>query len=311
MTTNQEINSTKRGELSKVDPRVINVQENHNARQFFDPVAMAELKASIEENGVIDPIRCWRRKITQEDIDKGYIADQDGYTYFLINGERRLRCAKEVGIARMPVTIVDKRSYSEVTEVVEMLECNTGERLTQFELGIGYNKLLKHGLTVSEIAKRLGKKDSYVSTSISLLDEPKEIQNAMRDNLISPSAVLELRKQEKNPQKRIEIVLAAIANNQEVISDEVEETEADVKPKPTKTKKVTTKDLTKVEGGIETSSMKQFDKVWREIMEAKDVKPDNMFLADMIEFYSLVKVDGLSYSEALNTMAETKNKNVG
>ena len=60
-------------------------------REVFDPDKLKELVLSIKEKGVIQPV----------------IVRPKGDGYELIAGERRLRAAKELGIAQVPAIIKD------------------------------------------------------------------------------------------------------------------------------------------------------------------------------------------------------------
>ncbi|MGI0059538.1 MAG: ParB/RepB/Spo0J family partition protein [Nitrosotalea sp.] len=64
-----------------------------NPRIIFDPTGMEELKESIRQVGILVPL------IVYED---------EGKT-FLLDGERRWRCAKELGIEEIPVNVIEPK----------------------------------------------------------------------------------------------------------------------------------------------------------------------------------------------------------
>src|SRR4051812_13988914 len=68
------------------------IHENpYQPRKAFDADELGKLRDSIREYGVLQPV------VVR--------ADRDGY--MLIAGERRLRAAREAGLAEIPVSVVD------------------------------------------------------------------------------------------------------------------------------------------------------------------------------------------------------------
>src|SRR5262249_20597814 len=66
-------------------------QNPFQPRKAFDGDELASLSASIRTHGVLQPL----------------VVRQVGQRYQLVAGERRLRAAREAGLNRVPVTIVD------------------------------------------------------------------------------------------------------------------------------------------------------------------------------------------------------------
>ena len=73
----------------------------YQPRAEFDPVALDELKRSIQEKGIIQPITVRRM--------------EGGYQ--LISGERRVRAAREAGLKQIPAYIIRVRSNEEMLEL--------------------------------------------------------------------------------------------------------------------------------------------------------------------------------------------------
>ena len=72
-------------------------------RNVFSKTELFELKSSIEKQGILSPII----------VESNYQEDN----YLLIDGERRYRCAKELNLEKVPVTIIEgPLSYKERTE---------------------------------------------------------------------------------------------------------------------------------------------------------------------------------------------------
>jgi len=63
-----------------------------NPRMTFEPITMEALKKSIEKVGILVPLTVYQRK-------------SDG-KYCLVDGERRWRCARELGLEKVPAVII-------------------------------------------------------------------------------------------------------------------------------------------------------------------------------------------------------------
>lgn len=132
-------------------------------RTKFDPDALEELKRSIAEKGVIQPITVRRR-------DGGYQ---------LIAGERRLRAAKSLGLSRIPAYVLDVESDEEMLEL-SIIENIHREDLNPMELARGYQRLIDHcHLTQEEVAKKVGKDRTTITNFLRLLRLPPQIQESL------------------------------------------------------------------------------------------------------------------------------------
>ena len=81
---------------------VKNISPNpHNPRRLFDPEPLAVLKGSILELGVLVPLDVYPRDPELDGIDDQYV---------LLDGERRWRCVKDLGISEVPCIIIDAPS---------------------------------------------------------------------------------------------------------------------------------------------------------------------------------------------------------
>ncbi len=138
-------------------------------RADFDEVALDELKQSIIEKGIIQPITV--RK-------KG-----DGFE--LIAGERRVRASLEAGLKEIPAYIIDVKTDEEMLELA-LIENLQREYLNSIEIAISYQRLITEcNQTYEEIAQKIGKDRTTVVNTIRLLRLPEKIQNALRKNQIS------------------------------------------------------------------------------------------------------------------------------
>lgn len=152
--------------ISHVEPR------KGQPRTVFDEEKIAELAASIEEHGLIQPL-------TVREIGDGF--------YQIIAGERRWRAARQAGLTEVPVRILDAddKTASELA-LVENLQ---REDLNPVEEAQGYQSLMSdYGLTQEEAAKIVGKSRPAVANAVRLLDLPETVLQKLEDGVLSAGA---------------------------------------------------------------------------------------------------------------------------
>jgi ParB family chromosome partitioning protein len=133
-------------------------------RGLISPESLNELVNSIKEHGVIEPL----------------VVAKTPAGYQIIAGERRWRAAKQAGLSTVPV-IVRETTARGMLEMA-IVENVQREDLNPIERAQAFQRLIEEfGLQVSEIAKRVGKSESYVSNTMRLLALP----DAIKDGLIS------------------------------------------------------------------------------------------------------------------------------
>ncbi|MCR5254727.1 MAG: ParB/RepB/Spo0J family partition protein [Acetatifactor sp.] len=148
--------------ITKVEPN------REQPRKYFDEEKLQELAASIKEHGMIQPI---------------LVQDRKDY-YEIIAGERRWRAAKLAGLKEVPVII---RNYSE-QEIYEisLIENLQREDLNPIEEALGYKRLItEFNLKQDQVAERVSKSRAAVANSIRLLKLPEEVQEMVKDDLLS------------------------------------------------------------------------------------------------------------------------------
>jgi ParB family transcriptional regulator, chromosome partitioning protein len=158
----------------------------YQPRKVFDQKAIDELKESIQEHGILQPILA-RKSI------KGYE---------IILGERRFRAASEAGLKNIPVIIKD---YSEEKMMeVALIENLQREDLNPVEEAQAYQKLIDHlKLTQEELASRVGKSRPHIANHIRLLQLPKPVLVLLSNGMITMGhgrALLGLKKKSKMQQ---------------------------------------------------------------------------------------------------------------
>ncbi len=155
----------------------------YQPRKIFQPEAIEELKESILQHGILQPI------IVRKSI-KGYE---------IVVGERRYRAAKEAKLDKVPVVVrdLDEQQMMELA-VLENLQ---REDLTPIEEATAYQTLMDRlNLTQEQLAKRLGKSRPHIANHLRLLVLPKKIQDLISNGDISMGhgrALLGLKKKDK------------------------------------------------------------------------------------------------------------------
>lgn len=138
-------------------------------RKFFAEEELNDLKQSIAEYGVLQPI------IVKK--------DKSG-SYFLIAGERRLRAAKLAGLIKIPAIIRDFDDKD--AAMIAVVENVQRENLSYIEEAYAYRRLIdEFGLTQGELAQKIGKKQSTISNKMRILTLPESIQEKLLDSRLT------------------------------------------------------------------------------------------------------------------------------
>jgi ParB family chromosome partitioning protein len=149
--------------------KTISILENRfQPRQNYDESKLEDLKASIKEKGVLQPILVRKN-------EKGYE---------VVAGERRLRAAKAIGLEEVPV-IVKNVTDREVL-VLALVENIQREELNAIEEARGFKRLIdEFQFTIESVAEAIGKDRSTITNLVRLLRLPQEIQQQVADSKLS------------------------------------------------------------------------------------------------------------------------------
>ncbi|EKZ4601721.1 ParB/RepB/Spo0J family partition protein [Listeria monocytogenes] len=140
----------------------------YQPRKIFDTKAINELRDSIKNHGVLQPI-------ILRNTDKGYE---------IVVGERRFRAAKEAKLKEIPAVVRDL-TEEEMMEL-SVIENLQREDLSPLEEAESYQFLMKKlGLTQAKLAERVGKSRPYIANFVRLLTLPEEVQVMLRDGSLS------------------------------------------------------------------------------------------------------------------------------
>lgn len=134
-------------------------------RHVFDEEALQDLAASIQENGVLQPI------IVRHD-------PKDNTRYQILAGERRWRASQLADRKAIPAIV---RKYDdEIMMQAAILENLQREDLSPLEEAEAYKTMMdKLNLTQEQVAKRLGKARSAVANYLRLLNLPEDVKTML------------------------------------------------------------------------------------------------------------------------------------
>jgi len=150
---------------------------------------LSELKASIAEKGIIEPL----------------VVRQRGARFQIIAGERRYQAASQLGLRELPVVLrdVDDREIIEIA----LIENIQRKDLGAFEEAEAMDVLAKRcGYTHEDLAKRLGKSRTSVTESLSLTAMPSEVRKLCRLADISSKSLLLQVVRQQTPEKMVALV---------------------------------------------------------------------------------------------------------
>ena len=140
-------------------------------RTSFNPDSLAELVASIQARGILQPLLA-RPHPTQPKH------------YQIIAGERRWRAAQQAGLHEVPVLV---RELSDADAMAASLVENLQRQdLNPIEEGEGFRRLVEEfGLTQEQLGAAVGKSRSHVANIMRLLQLPAGVRASVQDGRLS------------------------------------------------------------------------------------------------------------------------------
>ena len=137
-------------------------------RTTFNDAKLEELKTSIKEKGVLQPI------LVREKND----------AYEVIAGERRLKAARALNLDEVPVIV--KEVSDQEALVIALIENIQREELNPIEEAEGYRRLIEEfQYSQDSVAQSVGKDRSTISNLLRLLRLPPEIKKSVSQGDIS------------------------------------------------------------------------------------------------------------------------------
>ncbi|MDB3905319.1 ParB/RepB/Spo0J family partition protein [Crocinitomicaceae bacterium] len=149
--------------LSSIEPNPF------NPRTHFEKEGLFDLRESIIEHGIIQPLTV--RKMGND-------------KYQLISGERRFRASQLAGLEIVPVyiRIANDQNMLELA-LVENIQ---REDLNAIEIALSYERLLSEcELTQDQLSDKISKSRSNIANYIRLLKLPAKIQLGLKNRLIT------------------------------------------------------------------------------------------------------------------------------
>ncbi|WP_203624131.1 MULTISPECIES: nucleoid occlusion protein [unclassified Lacticaseibacillus] len=145
------------------------VPNRFQPRKVFSPDAIKELADTISEHGLLQPI-----------VVREYESDH----YEIIAGERRFRAMQSLHFEKAPA-IVQKMSDEE-SAAMALIENLQREGLSPIEEAEAYTDLMKlNAMTQQDLAKQLGKSQSFVANKLRLLKLSDSVQDAIMNGQLS------------------------------------------------------------------------------------------------------------------------------
>ena len=140
----------------------------YQPRRAFDADALAELTASIDASGLLQPI-------TVRPV---------GARFELIAGERRWRAVQALGWAKVPAIVRELDDRTALT--LAMIENLQRDDLSALDEALGYQRLMSEfRMPQAEVARLVGKDRSTVANTLRLLKLPADVQELLQEKKLS------------------------------------------------------------------------------------------------------------------------------
>ena len=138
-------------------------------RKRFDDQSIAELAASLQRHGIIQPL---------------IVEQTPSGRYRIVAGERRWRAAGVAGLAEIPVIV---REFGREKRLeVALVENVQREDLNPVDEAEAYRQLMEvTQLTQDQVAERVGKSRPAVANALRLLNLPQDAMEAVRAGEVS------------------------------------------------------------------------------------------------------------------------------
>ncbi len=147
------------------------IPNKNQPRKIFEKEALEELKNSIKERGIIQPLIV--RKSDNQDAK-----------FELIAGERRWQAAQSAGLHEVPVVIIEADNLKSLE--LAIIENVQRKDLNAIEEAESYKNLIENfGYDQEKVSRFIGKSRSHISNTLRLLSLPEKIIELIRYEKIS------------------------------------------------------------------------------------------------------------------------------
>tara|TARA_B100000963_G_scaffold315277_1_gene294278 strand:- start:4764 stop:5606 length:843 start_codon:yes stop_codon:yes gene_type:complete len=147
------------------------IPNKYQPRKNFDEENLDDLKNSIKERGVIQPI------IVRK-------SNSDNSKYEIIAGERRWLAAQKAGLQDIPVVVTEADDLKSLEfAIVENVQRHD---LNPLEEAQGYKRLIdEFSYDQEKVSKFIGKSRSYITNSLRLLNLPNDVLRFVEEKKIT------------------------------------------------------------------------------------------------------------------------------
>ena len=153
-----------------------------NTRTSFPEASMRELRDSIIENGLQQPIVVRKmQKLPDSNLDD---------MYEIVCGERRFRAVKEIPGADSISAFIRELGDAEVI-AIQLIENLQREGLSPIEEAEGYAQAIrKCGYSAEQLAAKIGKSRTYVYNRLKLLDLCDQGRELLQNGTLQPTVAM-------------------------------------------------------------------------------------------------------------------------
>ena len=147
------------------------IPNKNQPRKLFEKEALEDLKNSIKERGIIQPLIVRKSN------------DQNGM-FELIAGERRWQAAQSAGLHEVPVVVIEADNLKSLE--LAIIENVQRKDLNPIEEAESYKNLIDNfGYDQDKVSVFIGKSRSHISNSLRLLSLPQKIIEMIKNEKIS------------------------------------------------------------------------------------------------------------------------------
>jgi len=187
----------------------IQIEEGFNPRHDYGNID--ELARDIEENGILVPLRGFKRK----GEDK----------YILTDGHRRFKAAmivqKKFPKIELRIPLIAHKVMPDEQRLLNVLSFNSGLHLTPLEESEVISRLVKFGLTDRDIIKKTGMTATYISNLKLLYNSPQKLKNHITSNMVSATLAMEVLRENKDFDSAVKIIEDGVSFAKEKGKDKV------------------------------------------------------------------------------------------
>lgn len=167
-------------------PHDLIVPNTRQPREVFDEDDLAELRDSIREVGVLQPIvvRPINFDAPMSERMQEFLAEKPNARFELIMGERRLRASELAGLEAVPAIIRQTEDSDLLRDA--LLENLHRAQLNPLEEASAYQQLMADfGTTQEELSKRIARSRPQIANTMRLLKLPPSVQSKVAAQTIS------------------------------------------------------------------------------------------------------------------------------